>query len=294
MTVSFLQESLGGKLTHTVVDLGATGGRWDSTTAPTATFHGKGGGIIVSTRTCDLGPSTTLGAAAAASQKSLTIATTTDLVRWNNYVVGPNISGQWEWVTIDAIATTAVSVVDDLQYAYSSGDTFKSHDMSVTFTSADITSIYRDCYAAWSYNVDGISRKDHTLFHVSLYAPRLSLSAADVVQEYPRAHQIISSQQKIGLLIKNIWESRLLPDLGRIVSPGALVSGETANEALLYRVVRHIMLQSRDFDGAELYDDMYKDAIDRLRSGLIDPDESGGVGDDETVRGVRTPRVRRG
>lgn len=294
MTVSFLQKSLGGKLTHTVADLGATGGRWDSTTAPTVVLYSKSGGVIVSTRTCDLGPSTTLSAAAAASQKSLTIATTAGLVRWNDYVIGPNISGQWEWVTIDAVATTAVSVVDDLKYAYSSGDTFKSHDMSVTLTAGDITSVYRDCYAAWAYKVGGISRKDHTIFHVSLYAPRLSLTPADVVREYPRLHQILASQQKIGLLIKRIWETRLLPDLGRIVPPGALVSGEAANEALLYRVVRHIMLQARDIEVAETYDDMYKDAIDRLRSSLIDPDESGGVGDDETVRGVRTPRIRRG
>ena len=294
MSIAFIQKSLGGKLTHTVADCGPDGGRWDSTTAPTVELYSKGGGVIVQSTTCTLGPSTVLTAAAAASQKTLALSTTASLERWRNYVIGPNISGQWEWVTVDAIATTAVTVVDDLLYAYSSGRTFKSHDMSVTLSAGDVTSVYRDCRAAWSYNLYGIARKDHTTFHVSLYAPRLALTAADIVQEYPRIHQVISSQQRIDLLIRRIWETRLLPDIGKVFSPGALISGELANEALLYRVVKHVLMQARDFEGAEHYDDLYMSALDSLRSNAVDADESGGVDDDEIIPGIRSPRIRRG
>ena len=279
---------------HTVADVGQTGNRWDATTAPTVVLHNAGGGVIVSSRTCDLGPSTTLGAAAAAEQKSLTVATTASLVRWDTYKIGPNINGQWEWVTVDGIATTAVVLVDELTYSYSSGDALQSHDMSVTLSAGDITSVYRDCYAAWSYEVDGIGRKDHTTFHVSLYAPRLALTAADVTQEYPRTATVIAEPQRVDLLIRRIWSKRVLVDVGKLFAPGGLVSGETANEALLYRVVMHVAQQARDFEVAEVYDDLYKSALDALRATVVDPDESGGVDEAEHVPGVRTPRLRRG
>ncbi len=294
MTISFLQKSLGGKLTHTVADLSATGGRWDSTTAPTVVLYNRGGGELVASTACDLGIATVLSAAAAADQKSITVGTTSGVVRWDDYVVGPNISGQWEWVTVDGITSTAVTLVDDLTYAYSSGRAFKSHTMSITLTGGDVPTVNRDCFASWAYNVDGESRKDSTTFHVSLYAPRLSLTPAMVIQEYPRADKIISDQQRIGLLIREKWRTRVLVDIGHMWAPGALVSGEVANEALLFKVVQHIARQARDMEGADMWGGLYLAALDSLRSTIIDLDESGGVGDDEIPRGVATPRLLRG
>ena len=293
MKVAFAQKDAGGILWHTMVDTPSDGDRW-STSAPTVRLLTATGGVMQSSVSTAVGPSMTLASTIDAAGTSVVLSTVTGITRWSEYVIGPNASGQWEWVTVDGIGTSSVSLVEGTTYAYSTGHAFKSHDLSYTVTSSIAASLASNCRAEWTYYVDAVKRVENTIFHVSLYSPRIPLTSAEFVQEYPRAKRVIGSNQRVGILLRRLWERHVLADISRVFRPGAMVSGEAAERALVAKAKEYIENEAKNYEAADRYVEEYTAALDIIKESLVDLDESGGVDDDEVVRSIRTPRILRG
>jgi hypothetical protein len=102
-----------------------------------------------------------------------------------------------------------------------------------------------------------------------------------------------SSGQQLDLLIRRTWEQHVLPDISRLWKPGATVSGEMCERALVARVAQKLLEDQKEFQAADRQADAYAAEIDLLREGLIDLDEDGGHEDAELPRSLSTPRIRR-
>lgn len=293
MRVAFVQQSLGGVLEHTMVDVPHDGARWSSSPAPTVRLLDAAGGELKSSTAATLGVSTTLSAAAAAEATGLTLLTTSGFERFGEYLLGPNAGGEWQWVTVVGVSTGGVKLAEKIEFAFSSGNAIKSHSMTYTVPASTVGSIARDCHAEWSYYVDGVKRQEHTLFHVSLYAPRLSLTAARFVEAFPRARRMKASSQDLDLLIRRTWQQHVLPDISRLYRPGAVVSGEMCERALVARVKQLLLEDAKERESADRAGEEYTAEIDLLREGLLDLDEDGAKSDSEVVRSLSTPRIRR-
>ncbi len=291
--VRFVQLHLGGTLDHVMVDLPSDGARWDDDPLPSVTLRSGGGGEIRAAVTATAGPATSTASSCAAGQKNVPLIATTDFARWDEIVVGPNATGQWEWATIDAISIShAVTVLEDLAYSYGAGVPVKSHKLSTTLTAADVGDVQRRAWAEWSYEVGGIARKESTIYVASRYAPRLSLTATELLGEDPRVRRLLGSNQRLDLVIRRTWERKVLPAIAAMWAPGSLVSGESAEECLILAVRLKLARDAKDYESATKLEDLYRAALDRLQSVPVDLDEGGDA--EDAVRGAVAPRLLRG
>lgn len=272
--------------------------RWTATTslAPMVTLFDRTGGELVAAQAASQGPSTTISAAATARSKTLVLATATSVASDDVLLLGKNQSGQWEWITVDSVNTTSkvVTTRDELQYSYESGVTVKSHRLSVVLSSTNCDGVFANCRARWSFVVSGVKRYETTLFHVSVWSPRMTLRDQDVLVRQPRAIDLLGSRQRLHQLIADVWEHDILEDLGRDYNPGALVSGDALHQAHLYRVLLEISIMGADQSGQDRYSALYRSSWDRaIAQTLIDSDGDGEIGDEDVVRSSMTGRVRR-
>jgi hypothetical protein len=295
MTIEFVQLSLGGVIHHNMVDVPHDGDRWADSPAPTVRLLNRDGTQLLASTAATVDASRSLTSTATAKSRTIPMTSTTGLKRWEEYVVGPNATGQWEWVTLDAIGSTSVTTLDPLVNTYSTGHGIKSHTMSYQVSTTTAAAVAQNCFAQWRYTVDSIERQEHTVFSISRYCPRLSLTPAEVIQHEPRALKQIGSDQKIGLILKRMFENRVLPDVAKILgSPGALVSGEAVDEAVLLKFQEIVSRKAKDYEGAHEYANLYVHQLDEIRLSVTDLDESGGQDVDEVPRSMRTPRIMRG
>lgn len=291
--VAFVQLSVGGQIDHVMADLPHDGGRWDTSTTPAVVIYDSSGGELIASTAASTGPTTRLSTSTAAGVSTLPITSTSGWQRFEDVVIGPNIHGQWEWVTIVGVKTTALTIAPRTQYAYSTSDVVKSHRLFYAVAATTAAEVDRLRRAEWRYVVDGVERRESTEFHVSRYAPRLSLTAAAFLQEYPRGQRMIASHQDLDLLIRRVWFGRVLPDIARMIPPGAVASGAAIEAALIERVKAHLSEEAKDHDSADRYLETYKAELDGLRASLVDTDEDGSVDDTEIMPSVRTPRISR-
>lgn len=295
MPIQFVQKDLGGTIYHDVVDTAPA--RWDASPAPTVTIRDRAGGELVASQAATAGASTTITQAAAQGSKTLKVTSATGLSVGDVLLLGPNSSGQFEWVTLDSVTTSSLTatVRDKLVYTYASGDAIKSHRLSVAISSAEADAVYQDCRAEWAFEVSDQARIESTTFHISAFSPRMTLRDQDILIRQPRAQDLLGSRQRLEQLIKDVWERDILEDLGSRYNPGALVSGDHLRQAHLYRVLAEISSMAGDTDGRERYFDMYRMAWDRsLPQTLIDVDGDGQIGDDDVVLPALCGRIRRG
>ena len=293
--MDFVQLDLGGVLVHTMVDVPHDGTRWAASPAPTVTLYHRGGGVLRDSATASTGPSLYVTSTAAADGRTIVCTTTTGLERWEQCYIRSTATGHWETVTVDKFTSTTVTILDPLRYSYSTGDYLESHRMTTTLSESDAGNVELNCWAQWAYTVDGVKRKESTVFHISRYAPRLSLTAAEAMQAEPRLRDMLGSDQRIELLLRRIWHKVILPDVSKMIgSPGGMVSGEAIEEAVLLKLQEYVLRKSNQFEAAAHYKELYSSQLDEMRLSVIDMDEDGGQARDETPRGARTPRVMRG
>jgi hypothetical protein len=290
----FLQVDLGGSLSHVMKDNPSDGARWDATPAPSVILRTRSGGVLRGSTDVTLGPTTTVGSAAVAGTTLIGVGVTSALRRWEEYVIGPNAAGEWERIRLDAVGATYVKTLDELMYSYSSGNSLKSHRMSTTVTAGTVGAVEINCWAEWRYAVDEQIRKESTRFHVSRYAPRLTVTALDAVQYDPAFRDQIGSNQRIDLLLKTVWENYIKPDITKVLgSPGAIISGEAVHEATLLRAEEYLYRQGRNTERADKYHELYVDKLEEIVLGPVDLDQSGGQAQDEIPAGIRSrPMVR--
>ncbi len=298
----FVQLAIGGVIDHSMVDVPHDGARWDASPAPTCTLHHRNGGVIASSTAATVGLSFTVKEASAES-RTISLVSTTGLERFGEYLLGPNANGQWEWVTVEAFEpeddedSYSVTVLDELQHSYSSDDptTLKSHRLTLELSAAQSASVESGCFAAWAYMVDSVKRIEHTTFAISRYAPRMSLTPAEAISVSPRLRDLIGSDQRVEVVLRRLWRRHLMPDVAKILgSSGAVLSGESLEQAHLYKLGEQLAREAKDHESAANYSELYTSALDEIRTDVVDLDESGGQDDDETPRGLSTPRLLRG
>jgi hypothetical protein len=236
-----------------------------------------------------------VASAVTAGTTLIGIGTTTALRRWQKYTLGPNYAGQWERVRLDAIGPTWVKALDPVVYSYSSGNTFQSCRMSTQVTTGDCGTVEMNAFAAWRYAVGGQVRKTYTTFNISRYSPVLNITALDVVQFDPAARDQVGSDQKIDLILKDQWERHVLPDVAKLLgSPGAMVSAEAVDAAVLYKFEEYVYRQARNTERADKYAELYVHQLEEVTQGVVDIDQSGGQSDDEIAPSPRSRRTVRG
>lgn len=292
MGVQFVQRDVGGIVYYESPD------RWDSATTPTVELLTPRGAVLVASQNATAGPTTTLSAAAAVGATAISLTATTSMVVGRQYTIGPNASGQSERVTLSAVVggtTPSVTARHPLQYAYASAVAFASTRLSVAVTAAQATTAYRGCIAKWTYKVSAATRVDSTIWHVSIWSPRLTLTEQDVLRREPRAIDLLGTRQRLVELIDDVWTNDILEDLGQSCDPGALVSGDALRMATLYRVLAEMYLFSQDHEHADRLTGLYQAAWLRvLQQTPIDTDQTGTVDDDDIVRPAWTGRLCRG
>ncbi|MCP3973184.1 MAG: hypothetical protein GY720_01685 [bacterium] len=295
MTIHFLQQEIGGTLEHVMKELPSDGARWDASPAPAVTLRTRDGGSLRASTAVSVGPSTTLSSAATVGARSVSLTLATGFARWEEYVIGPNVSGQWERVLADGIGSGTLTFLDPLVYAYGSGVTIKSHRLYSPVTGGTVGSVAWGAWAEWSYYVDSVRRKVATPFNVSRYAPRLEVTALDFLQTEPAARQMIGSDQKIDLMIRRRWEQVVLPDVAKILgSPGAMVSGEAVARAVIYSVQDLMYRTDGNMERANDYAELYVNQLQEATDGMVDLDESGGQSETEIPPSAHSRRMRRG
>ncbi len=295
MTIHFLQQDLGGTLEHIMKELPSDGTRWDASPVPAVTLYDRSGGTLRTSTAVSQGPTTTLSSAAAVGARSASVTAQTGFARWEEYVIGPNAAGQWERVLADGVGSGTVTFLDPLTYAYASGATIKSHRLYSPVTGGTVGSVAWGAWAEWSYYVDSVRRKVATPFNVSRYAPRLEVTALDFLQIEPAARQMIGSDQKIDLMIRRRWEQVVLPDVAKILgSPGAMVTGEAVERAVVYSVQDLMYRTTGNIERADNYAELYVTQLEEVSAGMVDLDQSGGQGETEIPPGAHSRRMRRG
>jgi len=304
MRVQFVQKDNGGILAHYMVDVPHDGSRWSSTPAPSVTLYDSGGGELVASTLASTGPSTRVSSGVSSGAAAIPLTSASGFERFEEYKIGPNNKGQWEWFTVDAVSTGGLGILGTLKNAYEVSTLVQSHRLSYRVSSGVLDTVARNCRAEWRYTAKGpppavapIVREDSSIFHVAYYAPRYNLTESEVLQELPYARQLIDNDQRIDLIMRRLWERRVLPDIARMMEPGALVSGEQADELLLIAFQRWAILRKPGEaanERAEMLAAEYSQALESLRDTLVDLDESGGTDETETPRGPSTPRILRG
>ena len=294
MGVQFEQKDVGGTIYYEAPD------RWDAASTPTVTLLTPSGAELVAAQNATAGPSTTVktGTSVAVGATTVELTAVTSLVVGRQYTLGPNALGQSERVTVSGITTgtsASVELRHPVQYAHAAGGAFASTRLSVAVTAAQATPTYRSCLAKWTYKVSTVDRVDTTVWHISLWAPRLTLTEQDVLRREPRALDLLGSRQRLVELIEDVWTSDILEDLGQSCDPGALVSGDALRMATLYRVLAEMYLVSQDHEHADRLTGLYHAAWMRvLQQTPVDVDQTGTITDDDIVRPAWTGRLCRG
>lgn len=302
--VVFLQLDCGGRLEHVVSDLAADGSGWDQPeegdAAGTVVLYGPAGEILVAEQDCEIVEPTTLEDAAAVGATTIPVAEVVGLRRWDQIVVGPSsVDGRWEWATIDGLldggdgGDSTIRLLAPLRYAYADGDAVGSRALAIEFDAADVGSVLRKCRAEWRYLQGGLERRESTIVHCSRYAPRYALSESEVETVIPSALRKIGPHQRLGLILRQVWERTVLPTIARLMPPGGLASGEAADELLLAAVARQICEAAREFDAADRWAAQYEQLLGGLPDAITDIDEDGVQSTTEGPRSRRAPRMLR-
>lgn len=294
MPLQFVQKDKGGTIYHEVVH--AEPSRWDADPAPTVTIYTAYGDTLVASQSATEGPSTTITAAAAAGSQTLALTAVTSVSVDDKMLLGVNSGGQYEWVTVDSVnsSTKAVGLRDKLKYTYASGDAIKSCKLSVALSSSNADAVYESCRAEWAYEVSNQAMLETSIFHISVWSPKMTLRDQDVLVRYPRAEQMLGTRQRLRQLIVDVWERDILEALAMSFNPGALVSGDAMQQAHLYCVLTELATAAQDEDGRNMYQMRYRNAFERaLAQTLVDTDGDGAIGSDDVVRSAMTGRIRR-
>jgi hypothetical protein len=226
----------------------------------------------------------------------LTVASATGLSVNDILMLGPNSGGQYEWVTVDSVnsSTKALTTRDNLQYDYATSDVLKSHRLSVTLTAAQAASTYANARAEWDYKVSTQQRTETTTFHITRWNPRLTLRDQDILKRNPRALEYLGTRQRLGQLIKEVWNDAL-EEIGEMFNPGGVVAGSVLQTYHMRLVLAEIADQAEDYEAQDRHIAKASAALQRALSQTIaDTDNDGDIDDNDIIRSTMTGRIQRG
>lgn len=293
--MQWAQVDLGGVVHLDVIDVGTDGVLWDSSPAPTVTLYHRAGGELQASVSASTGATYSVSSASTAGDQTVSLASTTGLVRWEPPLLLRDTSGAWEWIEAESISGGTLTLVEPLENGYSVGATLRSPRLSATVAASSAASPQHACRADWAFSVGGSARRESTTFSIARYAPRLNVTARDITNYDPRAATMLGSDQELDRLVGFVWNRRVLIDVARLLgTPGAMISGEDLDHALITRVLADLYMRAEKLEIADRYEAQYAQAIDGIRQTAVDLDEDGGQDANEIPRSRRAVRILRG
>ena len=285
--IQFVQKDRGGELyiyLSRTIDTGNT---------PTVKLISESGSTFVASQNATKGPNTTLDDSASSGQKVIPLTATTSINGGEKYRIGPNSIGQFEDVTVDTLTSgVSVTVRDDLNYSYASGDVFRSQKLTVSVTADEADEIRHNCQAEWTFESDSQEYAEYSTFYISLYCPSLTVHEQDILKREPKAKNMLASRQPLREYIQDIFNREILGDIAEIMPPGSIITASAVHSATIHRVIAELALSN---DKLERYDkrmEAYRAELSRATR-LVDTDEDQET-DDEIVYSPMAVRIIRG
>ena len=289
MPVTFLQKSIAQTLTFDVSRALYAAG------TATCTLYSPGGSELQASTTATKGASTTLDAAAAAGQKTVPVTATTGIAVGD--VLWPvNALGQTEPVVVDGV-TSGVSITarHNLRHAYASNDVIASRRLSVAVLAASIGTSYKNCRARWSYSSSLTqAHSEDQVVHVSTYAPRCTVTEADVLRRLPQARNWTTPEQTIDDLVASVWAGEVLVDLAVAWDPTSVISGDSAHVATVHRVAAQLALANGKLEQYDRWLEEYRQALSQAVSEAPRDTDDDGSSEDETATSLDVVQLVRG
>lgn len=161
---------------------------------------------------------TTLSANAAAGATSLSLTSGTGVVAGRRYLLGGTEDAGGERVLVAAVSGTALALARPLSAARASGAAFQSSRIEVAITSACTASVARQHRVEWT-NPD--TSEVHVLpFDVTRYAPRSSLTSAELLDLDPKLRSRLAAGTWLPAVIERVWDLLLFDLAGLDRHPG--------------------------------------------------------------------------
>ncbi len=289
MPVTFLQKALAQTLAFDVSRALYAAG------ASTCTLLSPSGGELQAAVTATKGPSTTLDGAAASGQKTIPVTATTG-INVGDVLWPVNALGQTEPVIVDGVtANTSITARHKLRFTYASADVIASRRLSVAVAAVSLGKAYKNCRARWSYSSSAsATHVEDQVVHVSTYAPRCTVTEADVLRRLPQARDWTSPQQPLDDLIASVWGSEVLVDLACAWGPESIISGDSLYVATILRVAAQLCLSNGQLEHYDRWLEEYQKALAQCISEAPRDTDDDGASDDEAATALDVVQLVRG
>lgn len=284
----WLQQNVGGTLTFR--DLPER-----SDASPTFTVRSPSGGSLATGTGTVESVDTTLSAGPSAGATTVSVASATGITARRRYLIGGAVETGGEWITVQSVSGTTVTLKRPLIEAKASGATFRSTRVDCAVTAATVTTIARHHRIDLTYTVSAATRPVVTMgFDVVRY----HLTSSLTVETLRSLDPLIANRMPAGLdpwqFIEDTW-SMLLDRIAAQKDPGALVGSLdlTIPHGFLCRA-ELAMLGGKDYESTrDRLAQRYNEELEtRLAAHPFDDDQDGVVESNE--RWTRTLRVSRG
>lgn len=191
------------------------------TAATVALFYADGTTLQASTAATLPAVATTLSSAATAGASTVAVTSAASVVPGDWYWVGSGTDTPIELVRVAGIASTTLTLAEELQFSHVSGATFGGTDITYALTATHTAALGRNYRALWGYTVGATAYKATTTFDVVLVPFRLLFSAADLATRIPAAVRRSASEvlslrdfmvEAEDMLLRDLERRRIVPD----------------------------------------------------------------------------------
>lgn len=213
------------------------------------------GGAELATPTPTLNSvNTTTSANAAAGTTSLTLTSGTGVTAGRRYLLGGAEDAGGERVLVAAVNGTAVALARPLSKAVASGATFQSSRVEVTVSTACTATVARQLRVEWTDPTT--SEVLPYPFDVTRYAPRSSLTSAELLDLDPSLRKRLASGTWLPAVIERAWNQLLFDLASKERHPGGFAGVVELTTAHAY-LVRALVAETGEGEDARAYrDDM--------------------------------------
>lgn len=158
---------------------------------PTVEIKDSGGTVLTAAATTYVtldSVDTTISGSAAVGAESVTVAAATGITAGKRYLLTNKI-GQTEWVEVESVASTTVTLTAPLQHAYTTLSTtygdFESTEWYYTLQSTDYASLAEMHQAKTVYTAGGLSRTQRVVFDIVKVPLVNALTADELFARWP-------------------------------------------------------------------------------------------------------------
>ena len=213
------------------------------------------GGAELTTPTPSLNSvNTTTSTNAAAGATGLTLTSGTGVTAGRRYLLGGSEDVGGERVLVAAVSGAAVTLARPLSKAVASGATFQSSRIEVAVSTACTATVARQHRVEWTDPTSGEVLPYP--FDVTRYAPRSSLTSAELLDLDPSLRKRLASGTWLPAVIERAWEQLLFDLASKERHPGGFAGVVELTTAHGYLVRALVADTDASEDGRAYRDDM--------------------------------------